>query len=198
MDDREKSKEEPSWELTALKVRLEKLEFIEAERGAAEQELRRSEERFRMAVECLDEGLLITDLDDVVLYVNSRISEMTGYAQDEMIGRPAYELILPSDQWPDLRQRNQQRSEGRSDCYEMQVVRKDGSRFWIESNAMPYLDGAGEVIGTLGAITDITQRKEAERQLQQSLEDKEVLLKEIHHRMKNNLQVISSLLDLQA
>ena len=107
MDDREKSKEELSWELIVLKVRLAKLEFIEAERGAAEQELRRSEERFRMAVECLDEGLLITDLDDVVLYVNSRISEMTGYAQDEMIGRPAYELILPSDQWPDLRQRNQ-------------------------------------------------------------------------------------------
>ena len=99
--------------------------------------MRRSEERFRMAVECLDEGLLITDFDGVVLYVNSRISEMTGYAQDEMIGRPAYELILPSDQWPDLRQRNQQRSEGRSDCHEMEAVRKDGSRFWIESNAMP-------------------------------------------------------------
>ena len=82
MDDGEKSKEELSWELIALKMRLEKLEFIEAERGAAEQELRRSEELFRMAVECLDEGLLITDLDDVVLYVNSRISEMTGYAQD--------------------------------------------------------------------------------------------------------------------
>ena len=137
MDDREKSKEELSWELIALKMRLEKLEFVEAERGAAEQELRRSEERFRMAVECLDEGLLITDFDGVVLYVNSRISEMTGYAQDEMIGRPAYELILPSDQWPDLRQRNQQRSEGRSDCHEMEAVRKDGSRFWIESNAMP-------------------------------------------------------------
>ena len=68
--------------------------------------MRRSEERFRVAVECLDEGLLITDFDDVVLYVNSRISEMTRYAQDEMIGRPAFELILPSDQWPDLLQRN--------------------------------------------------------------------------------------------
>ena len=99
--------------------------------------MRRSEEHFRMAVECLDEGLLITDFDDVVLYFNSRISAMAGYAQDEMIGRPAYELILPSDQWPDLRQRNQQRSEGRSDCHEMEAVRKDGSRFWIESNAMP-------------------------------------------------------------
>jgi len=42
--------------------------------------VRRSEERFRVAVECLDEGLLITDFDDVVLYVNSRISEMTGSA----------------------------------------------------------------------------------------------------------------------
>ena len=99
--------------------------------------MRRSEERFRMAVECLDEGLLITDFDDVVLYVNSRITEMTGYAQDKMIGRPTYELILPSDQWPDLRQRNQQRNEGRSDCHEMEALRKDGSRFWIESNAMP-------------------------------------------------------------
>ena len=198
MDDRDKSKEELCWELTALKARLAKLEFIEAERAAAERELRQSEERFRMAVECLDEGLLITDLDDVVLYVNSRISELTGYSQEEMIGRPAYELILPPDQWPDLQQRNQQRGQGHADRYEIEAIRKDGSRFWIETNAMPYLDTSGEVIGTLGAITDVTERKVAGQQLQQSLADKEVLLKEIHHRVKNNLQVISSLLDLQA
>ena len=198
MNDEDKSKEELCWELTALKARLAKLEFIEAERSAAERDLRDSEERFRMAVECLDEGLLITDLDDVVLYVNSRIAELTGYRRDEMIGRPAYELILPPDQWPDLQERNKQRSAGHSGHYEIEVVRKDGSRFWAANNAMPYLDANGKVIGTLGAITDITERKEAGRQLQQSLEDKEVLLKEIHHRVKNNLQVISSLLDLQA
>lgn len=198
MDHDDKTRAELNWELTALKARLAKLEFIEAERSAAENDLRQSEERFRMVVECLDEGLLITDLDDVVLYVNTRISDLTGYTVEEMMGRVAYELLLAPDQWPDLQQRNRRRGEERSEYYEVEVMRKDGSTFWAATHAMPYLDAEGAVIGTLGAITDITDRKEADLQLRESLEEKEVLLKEIHYRVKNNLQVVSSLLDLQA
>jgi PAS domain S-box-containing protein len=51
----------------------------------------------------------------------------------------------------------------------MEAMRKDGSRFWIEINAMPYLDHEGTVVGTLGAITDVTHRREGSRQRQQSL-----------------------------
>jgi PAS domain S-box-containing protein len=98
---------------------------------------------------------LITDLDDVVLYANSRICELSGYDTEEMVGRPAYELILPTEQWPGLQERNQQRREGLIDRYEMEAMRKDGSRFWIETNAMSYLDNEGTVVGTLGAITDL-------------------------------------------
>ena len=86
-----------------------------------------------------------------------------------MVGRPAYELILPTEQWPDLQERNQQRRAELINRYEMEAMRKDGSRFWIEINAMPYLDHEGTVVGTLGAITDVTHRREGSRQRQQSL-----------------------------
>ena len=71
MEDRNKSKKELCCELSELKSRLADLEFADAERSVAERDLRESEGRVRMAVECLNEGLLITDLDDVVLCANS-------------------------------------------------------------------------------------------------------------------------------
>ncbi len=72
------------------------------ERKKAEEALQSSETRFRSVVESIGEGLLITDVDDVVLYANSRITELTGYTVEEMLGRPAYELLLPQEQWPEL------------------------------------------------------------------------------------------------
>jgi two-component sensor histidine kinase len=77
------------------------------------------------------------------------------------------------------------------------MIRKDGSRVAIElSMANLVLDG--HIIGRVGVARDITDRQYAEEQIRASLQEKEVLLKEIHHRVKNNLQIISSLLNLQS
>ena len=77
----------------------------------------------------------------------------------------------------------------------MKLRRKNGLSLWVSANAKSLFDKDGSFMGSLSMLTDITKRKEAEEELH-NIEI--VRKKEIHHRTKNNLQVISSLLDLQA
>src|SRR5262249_52513511 len=76
--------------------------------------------------------------------------------------------------------------------------RKDGSRLTVSISAAPLRNASGTTIGTVEVLEDITERKRGEEQMRASLQEKESLLKEVHHRVKNNLQIISSLLSLQA
>ena len=73
----------------------------------------------------------------------------------------------------------------------------DGATIWLNTSKVPLSGPDGEVFGVLGVYEDITGLKEKEDQLRASLQEKEVMLKEIHHRVKNNMQMISTLFDLQ-
>jgi PAS domain S-box-containing protein len=81
---------------------------------------------------------------------------------------------------------------------ELEVRLPSGSHWFAEASGAPVRDHAGNVIGGVAVTVDITERKRAELFIKESLAEKEVLLKEVHHRVKNNMQVISSLLALQA
>lgn len=137
---------------------------------ASQAQLRESRAHFRSVFEGMGEGLLMTDLEDRVQYANARMSEMCGYESAEMIGRPAYELFLPREEWPALNGRNERRAQGHSDVYEAKLQRKDGSRFWGLIHATPLRDADGCVVGTIGAQIDITERKRAEGALRESEE----------------------------
>ena len=132
------------------------------QREHAEATLRESETRFRSVVQSLGEGLVITDVDDTVRYINSRMSDLCGYTAEEMIGKRAYALLLPEDEWEVMVDRNKDRVHGKLERYEIFMKRKDGTRFWTEINASPYRDTDGKIIGTLGAVTDIQERKRSE------------------------------------
>ncbi|HTR80330.1 MAG TPA: PAS domain-containing protein, partial [Bacteroidota bacterium] len=132
------------------------------QREVAEETLRKSETRFRSVVQSLGEGIIITDSDDTVRYINSRMSDICGYAADEMIGKKAYALLLPEGERHIMKERNKDRAEGKLERYELFMKRKDGTRAWVEVNASPYRDVDGVIIGTLGAVTDIQERKRAE------------------------------------
>jgi two-component sensor histidine kinase len=99
---------------------------------------------------------------------------------------------MPPDEFPSRLAVKEQRTIERVD---LGVIRDDGETIWVEVSAAPM---SSTETSCVVATIDITDRKNAEAALQASLREKEALLKEVHHRVKNNLQVINSLLRLEA
>ena len=87
---------------------------------------------------------------------------------------------------------------GVAQYFETEFIDKDGRESWSEIYLNPIFGENGEVLEVSGIGHDITEKKISEERIRQSLKEKEVLLKEVHHRVKNNLQVISSILNLQS
>lgn len=164
------------------------------ERKKAEEKLRDSEDKYRNIVETANEVILITDKESVITYTNPKITDMLGYTQKEIIGKPIWGFIS-EDYRPVVKLHLEKRRQGISESYELKLIRKDGTPIWTFLNAKPLFDREGGFTGVVSMLTDITKRKKAEEAL---INIETARKKEIHHRIKNNLQVISSLLDLQA
>ncbi len=136
-----------------------------SERKRAEESLRDSEAGFRAAVEALGEGVIITDEQDVVAYVNSRVAHLTGYEPDALLGKKVEDVLVPAAQLEEHRSRRELLLQGIAEEYETRIRRKDGSEFWAEVNSTPYLDPQGEVLGTLSALTDVMERQLIQEEL---------------------------------
>jgi len=167
------------------------------ERKRAADALRESEEWNRLLIETMIDGLGVQDENGLITYVNDSLCKMLGYSQDEMIGRRTNDLLDETNLRIWEEQMSGRRQGGRL-AYEMRWSRKDGSQVPTIMSPSPILDDDGRFKGSFAVIIDITERKRAEEKIRSALKEKEVLLREIHHRVKNNLQVILSMLRLQA
>ena len=119
----------------------------------AERSLRESETRFRSVVESLREGLIITDLDDRIVYVNSRIIDLTGHRPEDLDGKLAQRLLFDTSNWPDGDQRMTARREKKRTRYNAPLVHKKGTVLPVEVISTPLRDADGTVTGVVDAIT---------------------------------------------
>jgi PAS domain S-box-containing protein len=161
-------------------------------------QVNRLQEQYRVVTEALNDAVFTLDADARFAFGNAAGARLTGYRLEELLGRSFMDLVAPED-LPELvgRFRRAIAGEAIPPHVQAEMIRKDGVRVPIElSMANLVLDG--RVVGRVGVARDITERRRAEEQIKASLQEKEVLLKEVHHRVKNNLQIISSLLNLQS
>lgn len=188
-------------------------------------ERRRAEERFRWALEAAPTGMIMIDRTGRIVLVNAQVERLFGYDRRELIGQTV-ELLVPvrfRDRHPAFRTgfstapRSRPMGAGR----DLFGLRKDGAEIPIEIGLNPLRTPEGDFV--LSSIVDIAERKSAERErhellgqlrtlnveleervrtrtaeLTATLRERDVLLQEIHHRVKNNLYVISSLIEMQA
>lgn len=191
-----------------VEVSLNRLEFADdiyvqaivrdlTQQKKAREKLRKSEELFRKLFLKAPGALIMVDSENRVKMVNQSFEDLFGYSEEELLGKDIDKAIVAEEEFNSApRMPGKEFREGK--FYE-DVVRytKEGVPRDILLGAIPvYLDD--EPIAGFGIYIDITEQKENERKLKHSLEEKRVLLEEIHHRVKNNLAIISGLLQLQA
>lgn len=159
----------------------------------------KSEERFRRVVEAAPNAMVMVNAAGVIEMVNAQAERVFGYSREEMLGR-SVEMLVPDrfrQDHPRLRAtfnadpHSRPMGAGR----DLNARRKDGSEFPVEIGLNPIDTEDGPMV--LSAIVDISDRKQKEEKIRAALREKEILLGEIHHRVKNNLQIVDSLLDLQ-
>jgi len=137
------------------------------ERMRAVKELRESEERFRIIVETAQEGVLRVDTSVAITYANPRTCAMLGYTAEELVGRPLTDVLDPLDH-PLLQQKIKRRLQGHSDQYELRFRHKNGHRIWTMMSASPVRGPDGVVVGSIGMVTDISDRVRAEARLRRN------------------------------
>ena len=139
-------------------------------------------------LQSMKELLIVTDADNRIRRVNLLVLEELGYSEEELSGRLFDEIVETS---------GEPLAEEGGEITEMALIAADGRRVPVTVSSADLEDESGRLEGVVRVAQNVTERHRAEAQLRQSLAEKEALLKEVHHRVKNNLQIISSLLNLQ-
>lgn len=181
-------------------VRTGELEAEVIEHRRTEESLRISEERQRQIIDLVPNLIFVKDANGRFLMVNAAFAEFYGKTVDDIQGTNESDLTLSAAELSRYRTEDQEvlRSGVPRFVPESSAIAADGSTRTLHSIKIPFTFSRTTSACVLCVTTDVTAIKNVEKDLKQSLREKDVLLKEVHHRVKNNLQVINSLLSLQS
>lgn len=122
-------------------------------------EIRKREEQYHLLLDTMREGVLFVNNDDEILFANKRFCEMTGYAENELMGKKANEIFLEDEDKIIIKNANVNRKKLLKDSYEILIKTKSANQIWVNVNGSPVLDEHGSVIGSVGTHSDITALK---------------------------------------
>lgn len=157
------------------------------------------EEMYSTLITASPDGFIATDLEGKITYVSEKAAFMMGWGDGKkLVSDTIFDILIPDEK--DLFRKNMEMvmRNGALRNIEHKASKKYGETFVAEMNMALTQDSDGNPKGLIVTIRDVTYRKKMEKKIKSSLKEKEILLKEVHHRVKNNMQVISSLIGLQS
>lgn len=166
------------------------------ERNRTQEALLESERKYRALFDQSADAIFLVGRDGAVLELNQSGCDLLGYGPEDFRTLFAKDALATKEEHDELMKKLME--DGSIKDFEVRLVTKQGQLLDGMITASTLRDENGTVIANHGIMRDITAQKRYEARLRASLEEKEILLKEINHRVKNNLQIISSLLSLQS
>lgn len=164
-----------------------------------EKRIHEARERYRSLFDNAYDAIITTDIEGRITSWNRSAEKIFGWNAAEIIGKKLPLLIFDQNLLAEKDRIMRNAISGETVTgIETALMRKDGTKIDVSMTISPLRDANQNAIGMSGIMRDITERRQAEEQVKTSLKEKEVLLREIHHRVKNNMQIISSLLKLQS
>lgn len=163
-----------------------------------DRELKESEEKYRNLINNIQDGVFRCDLDGTIEFTTPRVAQLLGCASvNEIIGKKVKDFQYMPESAD--REYEKLKEQGELNNYESVLRRVDtGEPVTVQANSRFFYNSEGNVIGIEGSFTDITERKKAEKDLEKAVEEKQVLLKELQHRIKNNLSMILNMIELES
>jgi PAS domain S-box-containing protein/putative nucleotidyltransferase with HDIG domain len=155
--------------LEAARKRVAELEAAGAQQAEAQDRLQESERRYRLLVESIQEGIGIVDPDETIVFANPAYADILGCKHTELLGRSLRDFVS-DDAWARIRSETTRRRQGQSSVYELDVCGCDRRPRRIRVSAVPWVNGGGSFLGTIGCIVDVTVQTSAEQALRESTE----------------------------
>ena len=160
-----------------------------------EGELREANRRYSELLNSIGEGFCYVDDKEVFRMANPSCERVLGVGPGELIGT-CFLAYLDDEGRAVIEAENAKRGRGESSDYTLRIRRRDGQWRWLRVNAAPLGKATGEYSGATVIFRDITEELKANEALNQLVRNKEVLMKELQHRVKNSLGIVSSLLSI--